>query len=135
VNISECCAPEPQSRGHIGKAAVHKHHVGGVYCNVGTCAYRNADIGGCKSGCVIYSVANHCNLAVFFKLSYNGLFAVRQNVRNNRVNAYFVADCLCGARVVARKHNNVYAHLFKLRNRVSAVGLYNVCNSNNAKRL
>ena len=83
-------------------------------CHVGARADSNAQVRLRQSRRVVYAVADHRN---FFSLSlkiFNRLrFVFRKNARDNFFYAEALSDCVRGAFVVARQHDDIDAEIFK----------------------
>ena len=132
MNVPQCRTAEANRSGNVAQAALHQHHICRIYGNVRTCAYGNADIRTGKSGSVVYSVANHSDLALVHQLSDNAFLSVGKHACDYLINACLSADSGSGLFIVAREHYHTDAHIFKLSYRLRAVLLDNVRHGYNA---
>ena len=126
MDVTQGCAAQADRRGHIGKPALHEHHICGVDRDVGACADGDADISSCQSRGIVDAVAYHCNFAFLLQGTDHTLFSVRQYACDHFIHARLRSDSLCRAFVIACQHNHMNTHVTKLSDRFGAVFLDDV---------
>ena len=130
MDISQCFAAKSYRCGNIRKFALHKNNIGGINCNVRTRTDSHTYIRSCKRRCVIYSVADHKNLALLFEFGNNFFFTVRHNTCNNFVNTCKLSYSLSCSLIVACEHYNLNAHILQFFNCLRTFVFDNIGNGN-----
>ena len=133
---AEGATTEPDGFGNHDQVVAHESDIGRLNRCVGACrAHRNADIGGGKSGCVIYTIADHADTAEIVS-EFPDLFdlLLGQKVTLGFVDASLSCDCLCGAGVVAAQHDHLAnAGIVKKPNSLGRIRANSITDRENAE--
>ena len=134
MDISEGRAAQTYRGGDVRQPALHKDHVGGVDRHVGSRSYRYPDVCARERGGIVYTVTDHSHLAARGKTFDLLLLAVRKHAGNDLVNSRFLAYGAGCALVIAREHDNMYAHSLQFADSLRAVLLYYIGNGDYAEQ-
>ena len=134
MDIAQRCAAEPDRRRHIGKSALHQHHICCINGNICSCPYGNSYIRSGKGRCVIDPIAYHSRLAACLQPGDHSLLSIRKDAGNHFVHTCLAADRPCRPFIVSCKHNHMDAHIFQLGNGLSAVFLHHIRHSDHSKQ-
>ena len=135
VDVPQCGPAHADGGGHIGKAALHQHHVRRVDGHVGARADGDADIRPGQGRGIVDAVAHHGHLSLLLQLADDALLAVREHTGDDLVHAGLGADGLGGALVVSGEHDHSDAHVPHLPDSLGAVLLDDIGHGDNAHQL
>ena len=113
VDVAQGCAAQADGGGHIGELGVHQHDISRIDGDIRARTNGDAGVGAGQCGRIVDAVADHGDLARFLKLADDGFLAVRQNARDDLIDARLSADGVCGALVVASQHHDPDAHILQ----------------------